>query len=109
MTFIYIVAMGLHLLSVDYSLCVKYAQQFRAWGRYILVAAVSAALVTDILIPVEDKILSNALIAILAGALMFTIFKEELPEHEHAGFRWFLAGVLVYVFLLAGSWGIPIH
>lgn len=104
--FLYVVAMGLHLLSVDRALVEKHSDHFRNWGRYALIATVAAALAADIFAEPANELVSDVLLAILAGSLLFNIFQEELPEPDKTSFGWFLAGVMAYVILLAGSWAL---
>lgn len=101
--FLYVVAMGFHLLHTDYSLEEKYHHQFKSWGRYILLATVVFALLIDIFIGSANELVADLLVALLAGSLLFNVFQEELPEPEHTSFVWFIAGVGVYSILLLGS------
>ncbi|MBC6455290.1 MAG: hypothetical protein GDA43_20520 [Hormoscilla sp. SP5CHS1] len=64
---------------------------------------VSAAII-DIGMGTPNELLSDITIAIMAGMLLFNIFTEELQSPENTSFRWFVAGVIVYMLLLAGSW-----
>lgn len=101
--FLYVVAMGFHLLHNDYSLGEKYHHKFKSWGRYVLLGAVVVGLATDIFVKPANELVADILTAILAGSLLFNVFQEELPEPENTSFTWFLAGVIVYVLLLLGS------
>jgi len=103
---LYLVAMSLHLISADHSLREEHSRQFNSWGRYVLVAAIIAALLIDIFTEPANELISDVLTAILAGSLMFNIFKEELPSPENSSFRWFISGVVFYLVLLAGSWAL---
>ena len=101
---LYLLAMSLHLIGGDHSLSEEHNHEFKSWGRYLLVAAVIAALVIDIFTDPANELVSDVLTAILAGSLMFNIFKEELPTPENSSFLWFGTGVAFYLVLLAGSW-----
>ena len=101
--FLYIIAMGFHLLHNDYSLGEKHHHKFKSWGRYVLLGTVVAGLAIDIFAEPASELLGDVLTAILAGSLLFNVFQEELPEPEHTSFPWFLAGVVVYSLLLLGS------
>ncbi|MBO1349286.1 MAG: hypothetical protein EBE86_018715 [Hormoscilla sp. GUM202] len=94
---------SLHILSSDNSLGEK-SGKFKSWGRYVLIAVVVAAAIIDIGMGTPNELLSDITIAILAGMLLFNIFTEELQSPENTSFRWFVAGVIVYMLLLAGSW-----
>lgn len=104
LVFIYIMTMGLHLLSSDYSLGKEYAQQFNSWGRYVLVAVIVAALLIDIFIEPANELVADVLIASLAGSLLFKTFHQELSETENSSFLWFFAGVVVYLLLWLVYW-----
>lgn len=104
LTFLYIISIGFHLLHNDYSLVEKYPHQFRQWGRPALVFSLVMALFTDIFVESRNELLSNFLIAILAGSIIFNVFYEELPSPENASFRWFSAGIGIYVILVTGIW-----
>jgi hypothetical protein len=101
--FLYVVAMGFHLLHNDYSLAEKYHHQFKSWGRYVLLGTVVFALIVDIFLEPANELVADILIALLAGSLLFNVFQEELPEPEHTSFPWFVAGVGAYTILLLGS------
>jgi predicted membrane channel-forming protein YqfA (hemolysin III family) len=101
--FLYVVAIGFHLMHNDHSLGEKYHHQFNSWGRYVLLGAVAVGLAIDIFAEPANELVADVLTAMLAGSLLFNVFQEELPEPEHTSFRWFVAGVVVYVILLLGS------
>ena len=103
--FLYIFAMSLHLISADRSLSEDYSHEFKSWGRYVLVASVIAGLTIDIFTEPANELVSDVLTAILAGSLMFNIFKDELPNPENSSFRWFCGGVGLYLILLVGASG----
>lgn len=101
--FLYVVAMGFHLLHNDYSLGEKYHHQFKSWGRYVLLGALAVGLALDFFTEPAQELVADVLTALLAGSLLFNVFQEELPEPEHTSFTWFVVGVVVYGILLLGS------
>ena len=101
--FLYVVAMGFHLMHNDYSLAEKYHHQFNSWGRHVLLGTVVFALVIDILVEPANELVADILVALLAGSLLFNVFQEELPQPERTSFPWFVSGVVAYTILLAGS------
>lgn len=104
LTFLCVISVGLHLLHNDHGLAHKYPQKFRNVGRYGLIAALFAGLFTDIFTEPANELVSDFLIAILAGSIIFNVFGEELPSPENASLRWFVAGIALYILLLMGSW-----
>lgn len=104
LTFIYIVAMSLHLLAMDHSFSDRYQHLFIHQGRYVLIATVICGLVIDLCTEAANRTFSKILTATLTGFIMFNIFKEEIPEHKDTHFVGFVYGVVVYIFLLGGTW-----
>lgn len=97
-----IIAIGLHLSYNDHVLGLHYAREFDSWGRYVLATAPLIGWVTGILKP-GSAVVSDLLIASLAGAIIHNVFKDELPDNQRTSFRWFITGVLVYAILLTLS------
>lgn len=97
-----IIAIGLHLSYNDHILGRHYAREFDSWGRYVLASAPLAGGVTNILMP-GNAMVSDLLIAGLAGAILHNVFKDELPDNQRSSFRWFVTGILVYAILLTLS------
>jgi hypothetical protein len=98
--FLYILAMGLHLLSHDLIFAEEYSTAFHSWGRYVLVSAVACGFFVDAFNPQSNQYISDGLMAILAGSLLFNIFKEEVPSPKNSNFLWFFGGVLLYTVLM---------
>lgn len=98
--FLYILAMGLHLLCHDLALTERYGRAFHSWGKYVLVSAVACGFLIDAFSPQSNQYISDGLMAILAGSLLFNIFKEEVPAPKNSSFLWFSGGVLTYTVLL---------
>ena len=105
---LYTIAMGLHLLNDDYSLTKNHSHLFHQWGRYILVGSIIFAFFTDVFRPVSP-VIADILLAALSGALVFNIFKQEVPEVDrviakNSYFNLFFLGVFTYLALGFGSW-----
>lgn len=100
LVFLYLLAMGLHLLSHNLVFAEEYGTAFKSWGRYLLVSAVAFGFFIDVFTPQPNQYTSDGLIAILAGSLLFHIFKQEVPDPEHSNFLWFSGGALSYTALL---------
>lgn len=47
----------------------------------------------------DNRAVLDLLVALLAGAVIYKLFKHELPDHARSSFVWFLVGVLVVVAL----------
>ena len=48
-----------------------------------------------------NESINDIFVAILAGTLLYKIFKEELTEHEESRFAWFLIRVVGFVAFIA--------
>lgn len=106
--FLYIIAMGLHLLNDDYGISKNHGHLFQKWGRYILIGSIAFAFLMDIYRPLST-IVADILLAALSGALIFNIFKEEVPDVDRvigkdSHFNLFFLGVATYLLLGLGSW-----
>lgn len=98
---IYILTMGLHLLSRNYGLYKKHGNQFKIIGSSVLVIFLFCGLAMSIFIdPAFDELLTDILTAFLTGLILFNVFVEELPEPKTLTFMWFLAGISFYLVLL---------
>jgi len=84
--------MGLHLLSGDFSLMEVDFARFKRYGRFVLMGAVLAGLVSTNRLPSSDAIV-DVFTALLAGSMLFKVFHNELPEFRDAHYRAFLAGM----------------
>ena len=96
------VPLGLHLVYKDYLMGEHQSQEYDKWGKYILAIAPLIGWAT-VLLATPSEIFSDVLIAVLAGYIIHTVFRSELPAFEESSFRWFLSGVVIYAFLLRVS------
>ncbi len=92
LTVVFAVSMGLHLTSGDFGLQERYEEIFVRKGRYILAVAVLAGYALNLVRePHEEAV--DVLTAMLAGFMIFDIFRKELPEFHEARFAPFLLGM----------------
>ncbi len=94
------VAIGLHILHVDYRIARRHGRLFYSFGRYALATAPLIGAGVDWLDGLPAEVVGDALTALLAGFILLNVFSEELPEHDRSDFRWFLAGVIAYALLI---------
>ena len=92
-----VLAIGIHLVHADYSFSGEYPQPFAAWGRYVMAAAPIIGWITVVIDGKTNEELNDIFVALLAGTILYNVFKEELPEHNKSHFRWFLAGAAGFV------------
>lgn len=96
---LYAAAMGLHFLVNDHGLRDHHKHQYDGIGRWVLGAAVIAGWMIGLRLAMEPITL-QLLIALLSGAVVLNVLKEELPEQRESRFWAFLAGVVLYGALL---------
>ena len=96
---LFAVAIGLHLLVNDHGLREHHAQRYRQVGRWLLAGAVLLGAALGVFLVVGPP-LFELLLAFLAGAVVFTVVKEELPSQGENRFSMFTLGVVGYAALL---------
>ena len=89
------ISVGLHVMHGDLGLGSSFPMGFDSWGRYVLATAPVAGWLTAVLVG-EHPLVSALLTALLAGFILYNVFRDEIPEHENSSFRWLLGGVLLY-------------
>ena len=97
-------ALSLHLIHKDYLLGRAYPGPFGTWGRFVLALAPLAGWVTAFVARSNQEAINDILVALLAGSVLYSVFKEELPVHVESRFPAFVLGVIVFliVVLIAG-------
>jgi len=94
-----LVALILHLIYSDFHFGKEFSKLFDRWGRFILASAPLIGWAGDVFYFQDNPAVSDLLVALLAGAVIYKLFKHELPDHDKSSFVWFLVGVLVFVAL----------
>ena len=91
--------MSLHFSGMAVALADDYRSLYSSWGRWILVLAVLAGGVVGYQRKLPE-LTHHLILAVLAGAVIFSVVKEEIPPEQQSRF-WALAlGVLVTVGLI---------
>ncbi len=98
---LFTLAMGLHFVLTDRSLEEHHPTRFRTRGRWALAAALVAGWALSALFAPTSTLVVAVLTALLAGAVLLNVFKDELPAGRRSSFPWFLTGLVVYSALLA--------
>jgi hypothetical protein len=98
-SFLTFTALGFHFLINDYSLLQHHENMYHDTGRWIMAGAVVVGWGIGT-IYTTPEIISSALFALLAGAIIVNSFKEELPEDKESNFGFFLIGATIYSVLL---------
>ena len=99
---IYVVAIALHLLVVDFGLDSDHRRLFRRFGRWILAASVAAGWLIGTMLSLSEAAVA-ALIAFIGGGVILNVLKEEVPSEQKSRFWAFALGAAVYSALLLAA------
>ena len=91
-------AIGSHLVYKDYLLRAEAGDQFQASGRVLLAAAPLLGWVLHRIAEPSEAVLDISM-AVLAGILMQSVFRDELPRPDRAALAWMVTGVAAYAVL----------
>ncbi len=95
----YAFAMGLHFLIVDHALTEEHGDRYRRVGRWVLAASVPVGWLLG-----EFETLSEVnfarLFAVLAGGVVITSLRGELPDQDRGQFWPFCLGAVLFSLVL---------
>ena len=97
-------AMVLHLSFSDADMGAAHPSEFDRAGRFVLASAPLIGWVTDLFVFSANPMVSDVLTALMAGSVIYKLFRHELPDHEQSSFRWFLGGTACFVVLDLLAW-----
>jgi hypothetical protein len=94
-----VLAFGSHFVVDDHSLHTRYGRAYARFGRWVLAAALAlGAAITTVVEP--HVIAIAALLGLLAGGIILSSIKEQLPEQQSGRFLYFVVGAITYAGLL---------
>jgi hypothetical protein len=96
---VYGLAMALHFLIVDHSLREEHGRIYDRGGHWVLAASVLAGWVAGATTPLSEVVFAR-LFAVLAGGVVITSLKAELPGEREGRFWPFCLGAVAYAVLL---------
>lgn len=96
------IAIGLHTFYKDYVLRHEMGAEDVQAGRAILVVAPIVGWTAHAVLDPSEAV-TDIFIAVLAGVLIQSVFRDELPRPDRAAFWWLVAGVVTYAGLSALS------
>lgn len=99
---LYTSAMALHFVVNDQGLRELYGTGYDRRGRWLLAAAPATGWLIGLVIDLPQRLLA-ALFALLAGAVVLNVLKEELPEDRDSRFSAFALGAACYAALLLAT------
>ncbi|OCA84448.1 hypothetical protein A8F94_17265 [Bacillus sp. FJAT-27225] len=97
--FLFFLALAVHFISNDQSLRQSHRKTYDLYGRWLLAAAIMGGWVIGYFSSI-DKDTVAVFFALLAGAIVLNVLKDELPEERKSSFWAFLGGMAVYTALL---------
>lgn len=101
---LFVVALGLHFVTVDHGLRQDHSHRYDVFGRWLLAGAAVAGGVVGWATEVPEWVVS-ILFALLAGSVLLNVLKEELPAERQSRFVPFLGGTVLYGVLLLAMRG----
>jgi hypothetical protein len=96
---VYGLAMALHFLIVDHSLREEHGRVYDHGGHWVLAASVLAGWVAGATTPLSEVVFAR-LFAVLAGGVVITSLRAELPGEREGRFWPFCLGAAAYAVLL---------
>jgi hypothetical protein len=94
-----VVALALHFLGINHNLWLHYRERFDNPGRWLFAAAILSGWLLGVLTDYAQAVYIG-MYSFLAGAIIVTVFNDELPNRHEAQFWPFLSGVLIYTYLM---------
>ncbi len=101
---LFTIAIGLHYFTIDYSLSEAHGDEYREFGKWILVISLFAGWLTGfwyVLAPTAVALIS----AFIGGGVIMNVTRHELPQDKPNSIGAFLAAAIIYtvVLLMIGS------
>jgi hypothetical protein len=96
---VYGLAMALHFLIVDHSLREEHGRIYDRGGHWVLAASVLVGWMAGAATPLSEVVFAR-LFAVLAGGVVITSLKAELPGEREGRFWPFCLGAVAYAVLL---------
>jgi hypothetical protein len=96
---VYGLAMALHFLIVDHSLREEHGRVYDHGGHWVLAASVLVGWIAGATTPLSEVVFAR-LFAVLAGGVVITSLKAELPREREGRFWPFCLGAAAYAVLL---------
>ena len=95
----YTFAMAVHFLIVDHALEEEHGRAYQAWGRRLLAASVLVGWLIGVMAPLSEVAIAR-LFAVLAGGVVITSLRAELPNDREGRFWPFCVGAVVFAVAL---------
>lgn len=94
------VAMGIHIMHEDFEIGSEHPGPFDRYGRYILASSLFVGLVIRWFLMPESELLAHAITSVLAGAIIYSVARKEVPDPRPSSLAYFAFGIVSYSALL---------
>jgi hypothetical protein len=94
-----VITLALHFLGINHNLWLHYRDRFDNLGRWIFSASIFFGWLLGVMTEFAQAVYIG-MYSFVAGAIIVTVFNDELPNRHQAQFWPFLAGVIIYSYLL---------
>jgi hypothetical protein len=91
----YCFAIGLHFVAVAQDMWRQFPEEYNKYGRYVLAFGIVTGWILALTID-PRPLFKSIIFAFVAGAMIFTVFKHELPSEKEIHFPTFAAAVIIY-------------
>ena len=92
---VYTFAMAVHFLIVDHSLSEEHGRAYGSRGRWLLAASVIIGWIIGVVTPLSEVVVAR-LFAVLAGGVVITSLRAELPDDREGRFWPFCIGAVIF-------------
>jgi hypothetical protein len=96
---VYAFAMAVHFLIVDHALTEAQGRAYAPRGRWLLAGSVLVGWFIGVATPVSEAVVAR-LFAVLAGGVVITSLRAELPDDRQERFWPFCTGAMIFAALL---------
>jgi hypothetical protein len=97
---LFAIVMSLHFILTDRGLARAHPEHFARSDRWVLTGFLFAGLILAYIAPPPNELFVAIPTAFLGGAILMTVFREELPSVNVTRLGWFAAGVALFTGLL---------
>lgn len=97
---VFTVAMALHFLVVDFGLRMDFPRGWLRFGRWVMAGATMLGWALGTWVRLDELWLLS-ITALLGGAVILNVLKEEIPREREARLFWLLAGAGTFAALVA--------